>query len=428
MSDRKVRKLKDKAASLVEREKFDRALRIYEELLQMCPKETPLMLKVGDINRRLGHNQAAVESYSRAASIFASDGMLLKGIAVCKIILDIDPHHTEMQQQLVDLYTSRYGAVPVKRTPVTADVDAETPVPSETEGRISELSIDVDLSGMESPAVDTLPEIPLFSNLDRDLFVALLSRIPLHRFDAGMTVVQERELGDSFFILVEGGVRIVKGKGISLAELGPGSFFGEMAIIAPHRRRASVITTVPSEILEVPKSELDGLTRHHPQIYNVLSQFTEQRLLQNLMVTSALFAPFSPDDRTALMEKFEAVRFLRGRAIIEQGKDADGLFLIVSGAVDIERDDEVIATLSEGELFGEISLLLRSKATATVRAAENTRVLLLSRGLFNELIMTHPQILELVSELKEERTATASHGVSLPRDLVSELDGGGALL
>ena len=133
-------------------------------------------------------------------------------------------------------------------------------------------------------------------------------------------------------------------------------------------------------------------------------------------------------ERRRLMERFEARKYLRGQTIIEQGRGSEGLFLIESGTAEVVRDGRDIASLEEGEMFGEISLLLRSDATATVRAATNARVLLLSRALFNELIMTHPQILELVSDLEEARLELPEHRASLPRALVSDSDGGSAFL
>jgi CRP-like cAMP-binding protein len=357
--------------------------------------------------------------------------MLLKGIAVCKLILEIDPRQRAAKEQLEKLYTAQYGALPRRSGPHTPGApanaerkDGDSTSPSAT----PELAIDVDLSEL-APAVDRLPEIPLLSDLEREAFVELLGRVPLHRFEAGETVVNEGELGNSFFILVDGEVRIVMAPDKLLAELKPGAFFGEMAVIAPRRRRASVIATQPSEILEITRDELDRVTRHHPHVFSVLTQFTEQRLLLNLMVTSPLFAPFPSDERARLVAKFQNVKFLKDQIIIEHDKDVDGLYLIVSGEVEITCEDRrTKATLSEGEMFGETSLLLRSKARATVRATENTRALLLPRDEFNELIMTHPQILELVSELKERRFCVPPHESILPRDLMSEMDGGSALL
>lgn len=427
MSDRRVRKLKDRAVELCEKERYDEALEIYQTLCGQHPKDTALMLKVGELNHLTGRNRAAIDTYSRAVDRFAKDGMLLKGIAVCKIILDIDPRNRDVVRKLETLYASQYGALPVQRP---LKIDGEPSSLRDRSDHVPDVAVDVDVDLSDIARADdgTLPVIPLLSDLDKNTFVSLLSRVPLHRYDSEEIVIKEDEIGNSFFILVEGDVRVVKSPDILLATLGAGSFFGEMAVVAPRRRRATVVTSSPSEILEITRPDLDGLTAVCPKIYTTLAQFTEQRLLQNLMVTSPLFAPFAPDERERLVARFENKKYLRGQPIIEQHKQTEGLYLIASGSVDVERNNDVIASLTDGEMFGEISLLLRSSATATVRATTNTRVLLLPRSVFNELIMTHPQILELVNDLREERLCLPEHETSLPRELVSELDGGSAFL
>jgi CRP-like cAMP-binding protein len=69
----------------------------------------------------------------------------------------------------------------------------------------------------------------------------------------------------------------------------------------------------------------------------------------------------------------------------------------------VSKAGQPLAQLREGELFGEMSLLQRTPATATVAAARNTSLLRLPREDFDTLILTHPQILALVSELTEAR-------------------------
>jgi CRP-like cAMP-binding protein len=64
-----------------------------------------------------------------------------------------------------------------------------------------------------------------------------------------------------------------------------------------------------------------------------------------------------------------------------------------------------LARLREGDIFGEMSLLTRKPATATVTSPANSLLLKLPRENFQELVVTHPQILELVAELMDRREA-----------------------
>ncbi|CAN0599222.1 unnamed protein product, partial [Laminaria digitata] len=62
-----------------------------------------------------------------------------------------------------------------------------------------------------------------------------------------------------------------------------------------------------------------------------------------------------------------------------------------------------LAELASGDLFGEMSLLTGNPTMATVRAISDCFILRLGKKKFDELIMTHPQILELVSVISDER-------------------------
>ena len=59
--------------------------------------------------------------------------------------------------------------------------------------------------------------------------------------------------------------------------------------------------------------------------------------------------------------------------------------------------------LREGDLFGEMSCLRKTPATATVVVKRPGTLLRLPRKEFDELVLTYPQILEIVSELSDER-------------------------
>ena len=76
---------------------------------------------------------------------------------------------------------------------------------------------------------------------------------------------------------------------------------------------------------------------------------------------------------------------------------------MLHGIVEVSTQQRQVAVLKEGEIFGEMSLLTREPAAATVSAQTNSILLRLPRDSFQELVVTHPQILALVSELTEKR-------------------------
>jgi CRP-like cAMP-binding protein len=257
------------------------------------------------------------------------------------------------------------------------------------------------------PEPGALPKIPLFSDLPPDAFIALFERCPLRRFQPGEAVIEQGTKGDAFYVICAGGVRVVRTDGAAqreLARLDEGAFFGEMALLSEAPRSASVVAThEDTQLLEIGATVLKELSAKYPSVSTALKKFCRQRLLSNLMQGSALFRPFSKSDRRDLVQKFRARDVRRGEVLLEEGQASDGLYVVLSGEVDVLVKGRKVASLREGEVFGEMSLLTRSPATATVTAARHTSVLRLPREDFDRLIMTHPQVLEHVSELTDER-------------------------
>jgi CRP-like cAMP-binding protein len=259
----------------------------------------------------------------------------------------------------------------------------------------------------ELPSAGALPNIPLFSDLPQDAFIELFERCPLRRLSQGQRVFEQGSHGNAFYVICEGSVRVFRQEGPQrkeLAMLSSGAFFGEMALLSGAPRMASVESaTEDTQLLEISAPVLSELSRQHPHVARALKKFCRERMLSNVMSTSALFEPFGRKDRRVLVEKFRAREVKRNEVIVREGEKADGLYIVLSGEVEVRKGDQVLARLKEGELFGEISLLSKTPATATVMANRRTSLLRLPREDFDALILTHPQILVLVSELSEQR-------------------------
>ncbi|MBI3183176.1 MAG: cyclic nucleotide-binding domain-containing protein [Myxococcales bacterium] len=252
-----------------------------------------------------------------------------------------------------------------------------------------------------------LPKIPLFSDLPPDAFIELFERCPLRRFDEGERVVEEGSLGDSFFVICAGSVRVYRyhdGEKRELAVLPESSFFGEMALLSGAPRTASVEAASPeTQLLEISAPVLAQLSHRYPQVSQALKKFCRQRMLSNVMRSSALFQPFNRDDRRDLIQKFRARDVRKAQVVIREGEQTDGLYVVLSGEVEVKKTGQRLALLREGDIFGEMSLLKKTAATATVAALKHTSLLRLPRADFDELIMSHPQILALVADLTEDR-------------------------
>src|SRR5690606_11597684 len=107
-----------------------------------------------------------------------------------------------------------------------------------------------------------------------------------------------------------------------------------------------------------------------PEVGIELAAHCRRRMVANLVRTSKVLLSVPPEERPALVERFETKVFEKGEKIIEEGKEATGLHLIASGEVAVMAHEQeggeafVIATLGAGECVGEVALVLRRKANA----------------------------------------------------------------
>ena len=110
-----------------------------------------------------------------------------------------------------------------------------------------------------------LKGIDLFSTLaGEDLAeIALIAEEVEH--DAGETIVAEGDPGDALYFVLEGRVRVHKGDR-TVAELGAREVFGEMALLDPGPRSASVDAVTDVSLLAIGRDDFDDIMRDRPEV------------------------------------------------------------------------------------------------------------------------------------------------------------------
>ncbi|MCB9629973.1 MAG: cyclic nucleotide-binding domain-containing protein [Sandaracinaceae bacterium] len=262
---------------------------------------------------------------------------------------------------------------------------------------------------------EKVPELPLFSALAPAALRELLEAFELRDVPRGEEVIAQNEEGTEAYVVVRGLLEVSRqedGESVALAHLGPGAIFGEMALVSDAPRAAAVRAIEPCQLLCVRRETLESLAAHTPAIGEQLGEFCRARMLANLVRSSAILGAVGAEERGQIIDLFGTRSFARGDTLLVEGEDATGLFLIASGAVsvtgrDSDGDDIVLAELGPGDVVGEISLVLRRPATATVVATHPTIALELTRDRFQAAIRQHPALLtELydVAVKREEET------------------------
>jgi CRP-like cAMP-binding protein len=396
---------------------YHAALHAYAALVRLQPVDLDARLRVADTLLALGEVQRAAVVYTALARHASHAGYPGRALVALKILSALEPQLMSLLSGLAELYavgSPKLGRG-VRISPgdpaavLPEGLDLSKPPPLET---LTQLAADIAADTKLIAAYpEHVPPIPLFSELPPDAFARVLEALKLVRTRPGDVIVQQGAVGQSFFVLARGTVRVTRiddqGNAQKLATLQDGSIFGEMALVSALPRSATVTAVTDCDLFEFDRATLAAAAQEVATIAQALDKFTRERLLNNLLGTAALFRPLDRKQRLDLMRRFSAHDVAPGTQIIEEGQPGRGLYVLLNGEMDVSKVDGsekvLLATLKPGDVFGEISLLHDQPTTATVTAATNATVMFLAREYFQRLIAAVDAIREYVEELGEER-------------------------
>ncbi len=135
------------------------------------------------------------------------------------------------------------------------------------------------------------------------------------------------------------------------------------------------------------------------------SMAKERQQLFRQMSAIPFFTSLPPEEIAELVPCIDDRVYSAGTTIIRQGEPGDMLFIVDSGSVDIVDfvTGKWIATLGNGEIFGEMALVTGAPRSATAVAATDARLWLLYKEDFDRLFATSPHLARAVAALTEER-------------------------
>ncbi|HTW39936.1 MAG TPA: cyclic nucleotide-binding domain-containing protein [Thermoplasmata archaeon] len=140
--------------------------------------------------------------------------------------------------------------------------------------------------GNTKAIVAGLKKSPLLSQLPDRHLKRLASYAKVRDIPAGTTVVKRGEKGLGFYVILDGRVQVKKGS-TNLAKLGPGDFFGELALYNDRPRSADVVTIEPSTVVVLSRWEFWGFATDRPEVLKVILVEMARRLEQTGKVAAA---------------------------------------------------------------------------------------------------------------------------------------------
>ncbi|MDE3087794.1 MAG: cyclic nucleotide-binding domain-containing protein, partial [Chloroflexota bacterium] len=126
-----------------------------------------------------------------------------------------------------------------------------------------------------------LRTIPFFSDLSDDILDAISQRLQREHYHKGTSVFMEDEPGDCMYLIESGQVKVISekdGREKIFGFLGPGNFFGEMALLLGDKRSATARVVIDADLLVLYKQDLEDLLNLYPRIAMMMTRELGRRL------------------------------------------------------------------------------------------------------------------------------------------------------
>jgi voltage-gated potassium channel len=131
----------------------------------------------------------------------------------------------------------------------------------------------------------------------------------------------------------------------------------------------------------------------------------------NLVAKVPLFRSLDAARIAAVAGVLRARRAERGERLIRKGDQADSMYFIVSGDVEVDQESAApMGRLGAGDFFGEIALIADRVRTATITALSPCKLLVLHKDDFESFMQSHPDLRDAVREAARRRLEEIAGG------------------
>jgi CRP-like cAMP-binding protein len=418
-----VAELKRAADARLFADGFEDALRLYLQLIDVQPLNLDARLRVGDALLALGEVQRAAVVYTRLAQYATNAGYPLRALVALKILGALEPGLASLARGVGELYgrdSARLGRGARRSLPSESDplpAGSRPPLIDRAQLVIDAERIASDYTHKDVLFPDKLMPLVLLSQLDADGLSRVFEACELVRVRPGAVIVEQGSTSRTMYVLARGSVRVERsgseGQKQSLAVLREGAVFGELSLLSGAPRSAAVLAVSDCDLLALSLASLQDADAAQAQLKRAVATFAHERLLAHVMANSTLFAALGPAQRVDLIKRFVEVEVPGGTEVVRQGDPGQGAYVVLRGQVAVSKSEGdlnvEVARLGPGELFGEISLLSGSGATASVHTTEDSALLFLGKAYFDRLLEALPDLreeLELLADRRSRASAT----------------------
>lgn len=248
------------------------------------------------------------------------------------------------------------------------DVPADTGLRAAREGLEHTIRVDVSAPPKFGEAIELLD---IFASVDflRDLPLSRARQL-LHvarrlSLPSGELVVTQGARGDSFYIIVNGQVQVVK-DGVPLKRYRAGDYFGEVALILDQPRAADVVARTDVDLLAIDRDDFMTLLRGSEMLTR-LERLVRVRDEGAWLVfgKNSVLAQMSSSQKTQLQTYLDARDTREGEELWRAGEVPTHAFVLGDAGAELSGAATELTAFSEGAFLGDVERLRDGGATET---------------------------------------------------------------
>ena len=131
----------------------------------------------------------------------------------------------------------------------------------------------------------TLHKVEFFSPLTVGQLELVLPYISLYGYDAGEKIFRQGEAGDAFYIVHTGQVAVKLRRALffskTVATLGPGTFFGEIALVSRTQRTATIQALEPAQLFTLVAADFEFVLKQTPAAKAEMGRIAARRQFES---------------------------------------------------------------------------------------------------------------------------------------------------
>jgi ATP-binding cassette, subfamily B, bacterial HlyB/CyaB len=265
----------------------------------------------------------------------------------------------------------------------------------------------MDAAANSQSLADFLSSVEILSPFARDELERLAEQAQSRFYSFGDSVCNAGDVADGLLVIKSGSVRIFaeeQGKEISMGVRKEREVVAEMAMLRDYRHEASVRASAKTELLFIPRIAIEPIIARNPAAQAFVTSY--------VAISSAGGFVARLFDLRGKVNKGELEEFVRsvgvkrvraGKDILKQdSRDDRRLYVVRHGEVRIVRTEEgadyPLATLKQGEIFGEKACLMRQEQMASVIANSDTTLLVIPEKTVHFILERNPKLREILEE------------------------------